>query len=491
MTPFAVFQQLSFLPKRGAAQLFLPLVSTTSTGTASRHLFGSSLLYSSSVDNLHEVRQGPTLETSKSETAGIVQVTRTSSSSSAPELASSSSSSTSSSAAMSATTTTAAINQESRDATVLVDDLLEYTQSLMDGYQHHVIAYSGGIDSSVVAALVYRCSKSRHGGILHNDTMTTTTNVKAVLGVSPAVPTEQIALAERVAKVIGIPLEQVPTTEGDDSMYIENAGQACLACKTHLYTALEAVVQHAGATTASPCSTTTTTTTTTTTNIMLRLYNGTNADDLNDPTRLGLIAADNFHVQSPLRYTTKKQVRVVGKHLGLPNWNYAASPCLRSRLAIGVVAIPEHLQQIETAERFVRSTLSSETKEGSEIFHNDNASTTSFHERYPPGPVVLTESHNLRVRRLANNRAMVEIDAELLPTILSSKSKNISNNATNTKNNSLLEKVWQPYFQNELGFESVQVRAFKSGSVASVPQTGTSTTTETAEVESTKVASAV
>ena len=270
----------------------------------------------------------------------------------------------------------------------LVDGLVKFTRSLMDGYEKHIIAYSGGIDSSVAAALVHQAR-------------TPGESVHAVLGLSPAVPSDQVALAENVAGVIGLPLEQIPTTEGVDSMYIENSGQACLACKTHLYTCLESIMEHANRN-------------------EMRLYNGTNADDLNDPTRLGLIAADRFQVQSPLRNTTKEKVRLVGRYLGLPNWNYAASPCLRSRLAIGVEAIPEHLQRIERAESFVRQAL------------------------------VLNATHNLRVRLLSQNRAMVEVEEDFLEA---------SRNQLDT---------WQPFFHDELEFASVDVRSFKSGSVARV-----------------------
>lgn len=294
--------------------------------------------------------------------------------------------------------TTTTYQQENVDANLLVDGLLLRTRSLMDGSDHHIIAYSGGVDSALVAALV------------HNSASTPQESVRAVLGLSPAVPSDQVALAEHVAQVIGVTLEQIPTTEGTDATYIENSGQACLACKTHLYSCLDAIVQHATTTTGSNNS-----------NNNRRLYNGTNADDVQDPTRLGLIAADNFEVQSPLRYTTKENVRAAAKQLGLPNWNYAASPCLRSRLALGVEAIPEHLQRIEQAERQVRQSLG------------------------------LNSTHNLRVRLLAQNRAMVEVEAQHLEGA-----------------RTFLDTTWQTMFQEELGFEAVGVRSFKSGSVAEV-----------------------
>ena len=296
------------------------------------------------------------------------------------------------------------------DVTQLVDNLLESTRTIMDGSSKHIVAFSGGIDSSVVAALV------------HQSFIPERETVHAVLGLSPAVSSEQVDLAEEVAHFIGIDFQKLPTPEGTDATYIENSGQACLACKTHLYTCLETIVahqrqmeqdqgQHQQQQPQPPHHNGVDS---------FRIYNGTNADDLQDPTRLGLIAADRFDVRSPLRGITKEEVRMVGKHLGLPNWNYAASPCLRSRLAIGVEAIPDHLAKIEAAERYVRTSLA------------------------------LDATHNLRVRLLTKNRAMVEVEEGQLESAEEALGG------------------WKTYFCEDLDFSSVDVRCFRTGSVAQV-----------------------
>jgi uncharacterized protein len=313
-----------------------------------------------------------------------------------------------------------ACNEDNANATILVDNLLEYTQSLMEEGEassansrktnaahlpmtvNHIIAFSGGVDSSVVAALVHQVSRSS------TSSKDDSSMVTAVLGLSPAVPSDQIRLAEQVAAKIGVRLEQILTTEGEDEIYIANNGQACLACKTHLYTCLSRITKHYGGDINNR-------------NSGFRLYNGTNADDLKDPTRLGLIAADKFHVRSPLYHTPKEKVRIAARHLGLPNWDYAASPCLRSRLALGVEALPQHLAKIERAESFVRRTL------------------------------MLDPRKNMRVRLLSRNRAMIEVDQ----TILDKVQTYIHNDET-----------WKHFFIEVLGFMSLHVRPFKTGSVA-------------------------
>lgn len=308
---------------------------------------------------------------------------------------------------------------DTEHATTLVDSLLAHTQSLMQQpysdsgnsmASHHFIAFSGGVDSSLTAALVHRVSKDA-------DSSVSDLQVRAVLGISPAVPAEQRELASRVAQQIGIPLQHVFTEEGTDPTYIANEGQACLACKTHLYSTLQAI--YASVADNSKVSS----------ELEERshciLYNGTNADDVQDPTRVGLIAAQQFHVVSPLRHIRKDQVRLAARHLGLLNWNYAASPCLRSRLALGVPATRDHLERIEQAERFVRQQLT----------ENMGA--------------VFDETSNLRVRLLAQNRVCIELDAG---SVLEYAQEQVDS--------------WNDFLQTKLQFAAVQVRAFRSGSVA-------------------------
>jgi len=266
-------------------------------------------------------------------------------------------------------------------------------------FHHHTIAYSGGVDSSLVATLLHQNAQT-----LDNHTVT------AVMGLSAAVPIEQLDLARRVAVAIGFDFTTTCTNEGQKDMYVANEGKACLACKTELYSTLQAVHRHSQ-NTFSASST-------------ISLYNGTNADDLQDPTRLGLIAAANFDVLSPLEQTYKSDVRLAARHLNLPNWNTAASPCLRSRLALGVPATEMHLKQIGAAERFVRQELRD----------------------------VINETTNLRVRLLPRQQVCLEIDSDHLEETILAYNHN--------------RLAWDDHFLNKLSFASFRVRAFRSGSVA-------------------------
>lgn len=240
---------------------------------------------------------------------------------------------------------------------------------------------------------------------------------RSVLGVSPSLPDSQLILARSVASSIGIELKEVPTTEGFDSTYVKNQGQACFVCKSHLYSALEAVAATASSIATSHEHEK---------NVIM--YNGTNADDTKDPTRLGLIAAKSFSVQSPLIHTTKDDIRRAAKHMNLPNWNYAASPCLRSRLALGVEATSEHLQAVSRAEDRVRRVLS------------------------------LDETVNMRVRMFSGKKAVVELDEDWMA---------LYNEENGNKVEICLKFAGVEDYFKELGFTGgFRVRAFKSGSVS-------------------------
>jgi len=312
----------------------------------------------------------------------------------------------------------------------------------MDPHAANVIAFSGGVDSSLVAALVHRAFNNYHISYDSNLSITQRRgSLQAVLGISAAVPQTQIIMARKVAQTIGIELTEVPTSEGSDETYQRNDGYACFVCKTHLYSTLETVAN-----------------TVMKQQLELRqqlkddqqhkddaynsviLYNGTNADDRTDPTRLGLIAASNFQVHSPLDQITKDEVRAAAKHLGLPNWNAAASPCLRSRLAMGVMATSEHLRAVEKAEEFVRNVLN------------------------------IDETVNARVRMLAGGRAVVELDNSIL---MDTSHHQFSGDDSEESwvARSLRESGFEMKCINEWGFKSFGgVRGFKTGSVAAMPE---------------------
>ncbi len=195
------------------------------------------------------------------------------------------------------------------------DQLLSH----LEGYGSCVVAFSGGVDSAVVAKAARLALGER---------------AVAVLGVSASLASGERELAERVATDIGIRLETIPTDEVDDPKYRENSPSRCYHCKTELYDQLGAIAERLG---------------------LAVLLNGANVDDLGD-YRPGLLAASEHQVRSPLAECrfTKPDVRRLAEHWRLRVWDKPATPCLASRIAYGVEVTPERLSMVDRAEKVLR-----------------------------------------------------------------------------------------------------------------------------------------
>jgi pyridinium-3,5-biscarboxylic acid mononucleotide sulfurtransferase len=181
------------------------------------------------------------------------------------------------------------------------------------------VAFSGGIDSTVVAKAAYLAVGDR---------------AVAVTADSPSVPRVEIEDARRLASLIGIRHRLVATEEFVDPHYVRNDGARCYYCKTELYGRMEQVLSELGADV---------------------ICSGANLDDLGD-YRPGLKAAAEHAVRHPLQEAgfTKADVRALARAWGLPTWDKPASPCLSSRLAPGVEVTRERTGRVEAAEAYLR-----------------------------------------------------------------------------------------------------------------------------------------
>jgi pyridinium-3,5-biscarboxylic acid mononucleotide sulfurtransferase len=201
--------------------------------------------------------------------------------------------------------------------------ILETRRRLVDAIRIHescVVAFSGGVDSSVVAQAAFEACGDR---------------AIAITGTGPSVSQEDIRSATLAAQTIGIRHLLQSTTEIIDPQYLANDPRRCFHCKTNLYGTLRRWANENGFAT---------------------LLSGTNADDLGD-YRPGLDAADDFKVVAPLAELgiDKKTVRLLAEHGKLPVADRPASPCLASRVAYGESITTEKLQMIEQAEAWLAS----------------------------------------------------------------------------------------------------------------------------------------
>jgi len=182
-----------------------------------------------------------------------------------------------------------------------------------------VVAYSGGVDSALVAAIAVE--QMGLGAV-------------AITGVSPALAPHLRREAAEQAHWLGIAHREIPTAELADPAYTSNPTDRCYACKRELHQLLAPIARQAGA---------------------AQVLDGVNADDLGDH-RPGIRAAREFGVRSPLAelQIDKTGVRRISRALGLPWWDKPAQPCLASRFPYGEPITADRLQQVGAAEDLLR-----------------------------------------------------------------------------------------------------------------------------------------
>lgn len=213
------------------------------------------------------------------------------------------------------TTAVPALTGADREAADRVAELLNGTAPLG-------VAFSGGVDSSLLLALAVRT--------LGPD------QVVAVLGVSPSLAADERAAAHDVAAFVGARVLEVATHEGDVTAYRANGPDRCFHCKNELFTRIsdEVVASHS----------------------LRAVAYGENADDALRPDRPGSRAATEHQVLRPLAEAglDKAAVRRIAAALELPCADKPAAPCLASRIPHFEEVSPEKLAQVEAAEKALR-----------------------------------------------------------------------------------------------------------------------------------------
>jgi uncharacterized protein len=199
-----------------------------------------------------------------------------------------------------------------------VDALLAALRGRLRSEQRLLVAFSGGVDSALVAAVAAEELGER---------------AVAVTAVSASLPRAERVAAKEFARGRGIAHVEVDTDELDRPEYVANGANRCFHCKTALFDALAPLATLSGA----------------------RIALGTNMDDLGDH-RPGQAAASQRGAIAPLLDVGfgKAEVRQVSVALGLDTAEKPAAACLASRVAYGDPVTPEVLHRVELAEVGVR-----------------------------------------------------------------------------------------------------------------------------------------
>ncbi len=184
-----------------------------------------------------------------------------------------------------------------------------------------LVAYSGGVDSSTVAALAY--------DVLGDDAY-------ACTAVSETLPEEEYREALSTAEEIGIQHELVSFSELDSSEFVENNQDRCYHCRTMRLGEMSDKAIELGVET---------------------VLDGTNASDADpDSHRPGLQAVDETDTYSPLleNGVEEDEVREIARYLGLSVWDKPSMACLSSRIPHGSDVTEDKLMKVEQAESVLR-----------------------------------------------------------------------------------------------------------------------------------------
>ncbi|HAC65654.1 MAG TPA: ATP-dependent sacrificial sulfur transferase LarE [Cyanothece sp. UBA12306] len=201
----------------------------------------------------------------------------------------------------------------------MIKQKLTQLKTLFTKMERALIAYSGGVDSTLVAKIAY--------DVLGDQAL-------AITAVSPSLLPEELEDAKIQAATIGIVHEWVETHEMNNPNYTSNPVNRCYFCKSELHNTLKPLALARG---------------------YPYVIDGVNADDLQD-YRPGIQAAKERGVRSPLAEVgiTKAEVRQLSQELGLPWWNKPAQPCLSSRFPYGEEITVSKLQRVGRAEVYLQ-----------------------------------------------------------------------------------------------------------------------------------------
>ena len=203
---------------------------------------------------------------------------------------------------------------------MVIERKWERLKALLHDMQCAVLAYSGGVDSS----LLLKASSEVLGPRLI-----------AVTAVSETYPAGELSAAREFARSLGVTHKVIHTVELASEAYVSNTPERCYHCKKELFEKLRRIAETEG---------------------IAAVIEGSNTDDLGD-YRPGRRAALELGVRSPLVEValSKAEVRELARKLNLAAWDKPSLACLSSRIPYGTRITPKILETIQSAEEYLRA----------------------------------------------------------------------------------------------------------------------------------------
>jgi uncharacterized protein len=202
---------------------------------------------------------------------------------------------------------------------MVIEQKWDRLKKLLQEMRYAVIAYSGGVDSS----LLLKAASETMGP-----------HLIAVTAVSETYPPDELEAAKAFARSLGVTHRVLHTAELESEEFVVNSPERCYFCKKELFSTLKKIADREG---------------------IPWILDGSNTDDLKD-YRPGKKAAVQFSVRSPLREAgfTKSDIRACARMLDLPMWDKPSLACLSSRIPYGTRITPSILRVIQNAEDHLR-----------------------------------------------------------------------------------------------------------------------------------------